>query len=75
MLLQSHALRNQLALLGLLTSFDLFLDQNVVLFALLLGFYQISTCPYSVHKISLQQVVKSIQIEALVKELEVYLFG
>ena len=75
MLLESHALRNNIALLSLLASRDLFLDQFIVLNALYLCVNQISSAANSVHKLSLEQVVKRVQIEALVQQLEVDIFG
>ncbi len=75
MLLQGHTLGYKLAFLGLLTPLDLFLDQNIVLLAFLLGFDKVPPIANSIHVVSFEQVVKWIEIEAFVEELEVDLFG
>lgn len=74
-LLQSHSLGNDVAFFGLLAPFDLFLDQDIVFFALLLSFYQIATCANCIHIICLQQVIEGVEIEAFVEQLKVDLLS
>ena len=68
-LLESHSLGDDVAFFGLLAPFDLFLDQDIVFFALLLSFYQIATCANCIHIICLQQVIEGVEIEAFVEQL------
>ena len=53
-LLESHSLGNNVAFLCLLAPFNLFLDQDIVFFALLLRFYQIAAGANCIHVICLQ---------------------
>lgn len=75
MFLQGHTLCNKLAFLGLLTPFNLLLDQNIVFLAFLLGFNKVPPVANSIHIVSFQQVVKRIKIEAFVEEFEVDFFS
>ena len=74
-LLKGHTLRYKLAFFGLLAPFYLFLDQNIVFLAFLLGSDKIPPVANRIHVVSFQQVVKWIEIEAFVEELEVDLFS
>ena len=74
MFLQGHALSNNVAFLSLLASSDLFLDLLIVLNTLGLRLDQVSTGTHGIHKVVLEQVVKRVQIEALVEQLKVDIF-
>lgn len=75
MLLKGHALGNNVAFRSLPAPPNFFRNQFIVFGALDLRSDQISASPHGVHVVSLQQVVKRVQIEALVEQLEVDLFG
>lgn len=72
-LLEGHALGNNVALLSLLATRDPILDLIIVFDALDLRLDQLSAVSHSVHELRLEQVVKRVQIEALVQELQVHL--
>ena len=74
-LLQSHALRQDVALLSLLAARNLFLNLFVVLNALLLSCYEVTACTHSIHKFRLEEVIEGVQVKALVEQLQVHLLG
>ena len=74
-LLELHALGDNVASLGLLSSLDCLANLLIVILALLLGLDKIATRSHSIHKVRLQQVVEGIKVEALVQQLEVDLLG
>ena len=64
-----------MAFFCLLAPFNLFLDQDIVFLALLLGFDQIAAGANCIHIICLQQVIECVEIEAFVEQLEVNLLS
>jgi len=74
-LLQFHALSNDVASLGLLTPLNSLADNFVILKTLLLGFDQVATSSNSIHEVSLKQVIEGIKVEALMQKLEVDILG
>jgi hypothetical protein len=53
-LLQGHALRNDVALKSFMAASNLFLNLLVVLFTLNLGLNEVASSSYSVHKVCLE---------------------
>lgn len=74
-LLKGNALRNDVAQHGLLLQLKLGFDLLVVLFALHLGYDKFATFADSVHVLRLQKVVKRVEFEALVQQLDIHIKG